>query len=93
MADSFVARDGDLLVVSYPEVKIPIAKYAIVGVGGLTYTRVLKVGDDPEAEYRKVYSYLERLAQADARVKVKAWSDELNGTREVAPKPSAGGRS
>jgi len=72
-----LAREGDTLVVSYPEVKIPLAKFAIAGVGGLIYTRQLKAGDDAQAEYDRIYAFLKRAAERDAKEKVQLWAAEL----------------
>lgn len=75
------ARDGDILVVSYPEVTIPIAQYSGVKVGGLIYTRKLLDGDDVEAQYRSIYEFLKAKATADGRAKVQEYRDELNRLR------------
>lgn len=83
-------RDGDVLVVSYPEVKIPVAPYCTVGVGGLTYSRQLIAGDDVDANYTSIYAYLKMRAEADGREKVAAWHREM--TPEKASKPQSGGR-
>lgn len=81
-----LARDGDSISVSYPEVKIPLAKFAIAGVGGLIYVRQLKAGDDVQAEYDRVYAFLKRAAERDAKEKVQLWSAELRPPAAVPPK-------
>jgi hypothetical protein len=90
------ARDGDVLVVSYPAVKIPLAtRYANIEVGGLIYTRQLQSGDDAQKEYERIYAFLKSMAEKDAREKVRLWTEELAGKREadvekpIAPKPEA----
>lgn len=85
-AAGFEARDGDVLVVSYPEVKLPVSpgSYAMVTVGGLIYTRQLRAGDDVDAEQRKIYAWLKRRAEADARVKVEEFSKQLEIARSGA---------
>jgi hypothetical protein len=90
--DDFEARDGDVLVVSYPEVKIPLAtKYSTVTIGGLIYTRQLRSKDSPTEEYQRVYAFLRHMAEADARAKVQQWTEELAAKRPpplpTAPKP------
>jgi hypothetical protein len=92
---ALIARDGDVLVVSYPEVKIPLTtKYGIVGVGGLIYTRKLVEGDVVQDEHDKVYAFLQRMAERDAREKVRAWTQELESARQnrtpppLPPKPA-----
>lgn len=92
-SDGLVAREGDVLVVNYPEIRVPVAPYCTVGVGGLVYTRQLRDGDDPEQEYRRIYDYLDRQVKADARVKIAQWSEEVGEKKKTpAQKPSSGGR-
>ena len=76
----FDVRDGDVLVVSYPEVTIPIAPYASVKVGGLIYTRKLVHGDDIGEEYDRIYAFLQSNAEADAAEKVQLWAKEMGGS-------------
>lgn len=86
MSTDFDARDGDVLVVSYPEVKIPLAtKYSTITVGGLIYTRQMRANDSPAAEYEKVYAFLRRVAEADAREKVRVWNEELAAKAKQPP--------
>lgn len=73
----FEAREGDILVVSYPEVTVPIAQYFSVKCGGLIYTRKLVAGEDPEQQYEQIYEFLQRKATADGRAKVKEYRLEL----------------
>lgn len=83
--DYVAAREGDTLVVSYPEVKLPLTtKFGTITVGGLIYTRKLVSGDNAEAEYDRIYLFLKRLAERDAREKVKLWNDELLRAREIS---------
>lgn len=76
-----VARDGDVLVVSYPEVTIPIRQYSNVKVGGLIYTRKLVAGEDVGEQYADVYAFLRDRAEKDAVEKVKLWAAELGAAR------------
>lgn len=77
----FEPRDGDMLTVSYPEVKLPLrAKFAIVDVGGLSYTRTLRDGDDVGEEYDRIYAFLRQRAERDAVEKVKMWNAEFSGS-------------
>jgi hypothetical protein len=99
MDDRLIARQGDVLVVSYPEVKIPVARFNIVSVGGLSYSRQMNKGDSVEQEYDRIYAFLRGTAERDARQKVKLWAEELSGSRPkpppiVPPKPAplGGGR-
>jgi hypothetical protein len=93
--DTLKARDGDVLVVSYPEVTVPLTtKYASVKIGGLIYTRRLVAGEEVQAEYDSIYRFLKGMAQRDAHEKVRVWTQELAGKRSdesskptVPPKP------
>ena len=89
MADNeLVAREGDVLVVSYPEVKIPLAtKYATVTIGGLIYTRRLNAGDVVQVEHDKIFEFLKRNAEREAREKVRLWTEELTAKRSPPPLP------
>ena len=95
MSDSsgggFLANEGDVLVVSYPEVKLPIAgsRYAMVSVGGLIYTRKLREGDDVQAEHDRIYGWLRTNAERSAREKLEAWAAELAGSSAPKPAPRA----
>lgn len=96
--DAILARDGDVLVVSYPEVKIPLAtRFGTISIGGLIYTRKLLATDNVEAEYDRIYSFLRSMAERDARLKVKLWHDELVRRKEPAveppPKPATVGQA
>lgn len=94
-ANELIAREGDVIVVSYPEVTIPLpTKYATVKCGGLIYTRRLVDGDNVQIEHERIYAFLKRTAERDAREKVRVWSEELavkKVQREVPPKPTAAG--
>lgn len=90
-ARTLLVREGDVLVVSYPEVKIPLlTKYSTVTIGGLIYTRRLAPGDNVPNEYDKIYGFLKSMAERDAREKVKVWTEELaNAHRRPPPLPLA----
>lgn len=77
----FEAREGDVLVVSYPEVTVPVVQYSAVKVGGLIYTRRIQKGDDPNEQYEKIYAWLKRKAEKAANEKVADWSKQLRGAR------------
>ena len=76
-----VARDGDVLVVSYPEITIPLKQYSSVKIGGLIYTRRLVDGESVDEQYAKVYAFLKTKAETDGVAKVKTWAAELGGNR------------
>lgn len=94
------ARDGDVLVVTYGDVKIPISKYNTVTVGGLIYTRRLVDGDDVQLEHDVIYEFLRDNAERDAREKFSTWAAQIQAARvaeretkaPTAPKPSAAER-
>jgi hypothetical protein len=68
----FEARDGDTLVVTYPEVTLPLpAKFAMMKFGGLIYTRKLRAGDDVAAEHARIDRWLSRTAETEGTRKYK----------------------
>lgn len=94
--EDVVAREGDVLVVSYPEVKLPLAsRFGTITVGGLIYTRRLVAGESAAVEQQRIYAFLKRMAERDAREKVQLWTEELAAKRPpplpVAPKPAGAG--
>lgn len=74
----FEAREGDLLVVSYPEVTLPLAPYSTAKIGGLIYTRKLREGESVDEQFGRIYGYLEKRAEADARRKLGTFKAELD---------------
>lgn len=74
----FQARAGDVLVVSYPEVVLPLKpQYSSVRVGGITYTRQLVEGDDVVAEFETIYNTVMQLAAQSGEAKIIAWGTVL----------------
>jgi hypothetical protein len=68
----FEAREGDTLVVTYPEVTLPLpAKFAMMKFGGLIYTRKLREGDDPAAEHARIDEWLTRTAETEGSRKYR----------------------
>lgn len=80
-----IARDGDVLVVSYPEIKVPVVKYGAVGVGNLSYTRRLIAGESVREQYECIMALLTDVAENDANAKVEKWAQQLNPG--VSPRP------
>lgn len=78
----FEAREGDLLVVSYPEVTLPLAPYSTAKIGGLIYTRKLREGESVDEQFGRIYSYLERRAESDARRKLATFKGEIDSARK-----------
>jgi hypothetical protein len=76
-----LARQGDVLVVAFPEMTIPIASYANVKIGGLTYSRHLVDGESVEDQYEKIYAFLTRRALLDGKAKVAEAQAELERVR------------
>ena len=90
VAPRIVAREGDVLVVSYPEIKLPITRFTNLTVGGLTYSRKLVAGDDPQVEYDRIYAFLRVNAVKDGREKFREYSEEIHAAQQpkpLAPKP------
>jgi hypothetical protein len=80
-ASSFEPRDGDILVVSYPEVTAPIGgiSYSSIKLGGFIYTRKLVVGDNVNEQFTKIYKFLEAKSLETGRQKLAVWRSELQG--------------
>lgn len=85
----FTAREGDVLVVSYPEVTIPLRQYASAKIGGLIYTRRLIEGESVAEQFERVYAFLSARAEADAREKVKRYAMELRPMPEGQRTPGS----
>lgn len=83
MASKLEARDGDVLVVAYPEVTIPLGgnSYSAVRVAGLIYTRKMLQGEDVAKQYDVIYAFLKERATVDGRAKVQEFQDELRKIR------------
>lgn len=76
--EGFEARDGDVLVVAYPEVTLPLkVQYAMLRVGGMSYSRMLKAGDDVNAEYTRISAWLSKQVEGDVRRKAELYMAEL----------------
>lgn len=68
----FEVRDGDVLVVTYPEVTLPLPKqYSMMKFGGLIYTRQLRAGDDLEATIAAISSWLAKRAESEGGAKYR----------------------
>ncbi len=79
---SFEVRDGDRLTVMYHGAKLQIAPYNSVELDGGIYSRSLLPGDDPEEQWDRIHSYLERKALERARAKLATFADELRIAKE-----------
>lgn len=78
--DGFEVRDGDVLVVAYPEVSLPLkVKYAMLNVGGCSYTRQLREGDDANEQFERINRWLSAQVEGDIRRKAAAYLAELEG--------------
>ena len=74
----FEPREGDVLVVSYPEVTIPLkVNYASVKIGGWIYTSRLAAGDDVREQARLIYDYLRAHAEHFGAEKVRDFAAEF----------------
>lgn len=68
----FEAREGDVLVLTYSEVTLPLPKqYAMMKFGGAIYTRKLCAGDDVEKERVAISAWLTRVVEADGVAKYR----------------------
>ena len=80
-----IAREGDVLVVTYPEVKVPIKQFWIVGVGNLTYTRRMNAGESVTQQANQIMGKLTELAEMHANERIAKWSEQANP--DAPPKP------
>ena len=78
----FEPRDGDVLVVSYGEVTVPLPKpYSNVKVGGNSYRRQLREGDNVVEQFEKIANYLKGVTEVQAKERVATWSKTLKGEK------------
>jgi hypothetical protein len=79
----FEPRDGDTLVISYPEVTLPLPKqYSMMKFGGAIYTRKLQAGDDLALIAGQITKWLARTIEADAGAKYRRLAGEfVKGSR------------
>lgn len=89
---TFIARDGDVLVCSYPEVTLPLPKqYAMVKFGGLIFTRKLVEGDDVEEQARTIMAWLAAHAEAAGTAKYRRiYADFIKNDAAKAAKAAEG---
>jgi len=80
----FVAREGDALVVNYSGAKLQIAPYTTVEIDSAIYTRRLEPGDDPVAEFERVYTFVQNQCIKRARAKLATFADELAKAKKRA---------
>jgi hypothetical protein len=81
--EGFIAREGDTLMVSIPEVTLPLPqKYATIKLGGFIYTRRLHEGDDVRAEGETTYRWLEKFSEAVGRDRFRRWAAEFKRDRD-----------
>lgn len=66
-------------MVTYPLTKLPIPglRVGIVELGGLTYSRKLLEGDDPRAEYKRIYEFLEREAERAGQKRLRELAEDV----------------
>lgn len=68
----FTPRDGDILVVTYPEVTLPLPKqYSMMKFGGAIYTRQLRAGDDVDATLSAISTWLTRRVEVEGGAKYR----------------------
>lgn len=83
LAPGFTARDGDVLVVSYPEVTLPLPrKYATMKLGGFIYTRKLAEGDDVGEQARLVLEWLTSLAEVEGAKRYRRMASQFTSSGE-----------
>lgn len=68
----FEPRDGDVLVVTYPEVTLPLPRqYSMMKFGGAIYTRTLRAGDDVDQTLTAITGWLSRRAESEGVAKYR----------------------
>lgn len=80
----FEVREGDRLSVNYNGAKLQIVQFSNVELDGGFYSRTLVPGDDPVAEWDRIYGYLRDQSLKGAREKLATFSDELAKARARA---------
>ena len=74
----FDVRDGDVMVISYPEITLPLPKaYSSVKIGGWIYTRRLCAGDNLRDQATKIYDFLSAHAKRTGTAKVREFANEF----------------
>lgn len=85
--EGFEVRNGDVLVIAYPEVTLPLkVQFAMLRVGGISYTRQLQEGDDVNDQYQRIYTWLCSSVERDIARKAKAYIAELEGMKRTGAK-------
>lgn len=68
----FEPRDGDVLVVSYPEVTLPLPRqYSTMKFGGAIYSRQLRAGDNVDETLNAIGGWLSRRVEAEGAAKYR----------------------
>lgn len=76
----FEPRDGDVLVITYPEVTLPLPKaYSMMKFGGFIYTRQLREGDDVQEMATTISAWITRVAEREGSAKYRRLVAEFVG--------------
>lgn len=74
----FDVREGDVMVISYPEITLPLPKaYSSVKIGGWIYTRRLCAGDNLREQANKIYDFLSAHAKRHGVAKVREFAEQF----------------
>lgn len=82
--EEFEIRAGDTLTIKFDGANLQIAPYSSVSLDSAIYSRKLEEGDDPEAEFDRIYAYLKRKCLGAAVSKLNDFADEHRKARERA---------
>lgn len=78
LTPGFVPRAGDVLVVKYGEVTLPLPKqFAMMRFGDYSYTSQLEDGEDVDTRARAISEWLAKRAEADGVAKYARLAAEI----------------
>jgi hypothetical protein len=80
----FEVREGDRLSINYTSAKLSIANYSSVDTDNAFYSRTLEVGDDAQEQWDLCYEFLKNNVLNEAKVKLKAFAEELASAKKIA---------
>lgn len=72
-----IARDGDVLSVTYGGAKIALGNYSNVDLDGATFERRLREGESVEEQHALIYGFLKQRSLSEAREKLGYFSREV----------------
>jgi len=77
VVETFEARDGDKLVVTYGAVKLQIASFSMVELDSAIYERKMIAGESVGKQHEVIYDFLRDKCLGRAKAKLATFADEL----------------